>query len=85
MWVSFHLRNIALKFFCWIALRFRDITYANNPQSFEDLLSNEKQTKPFVSLKDQVSITQSVLTAALLAQVDNALNGADWNLFCRDT
>ena len=22
MWVSFHLRNIALKFFRWVALRF---------------------------------------------------------------
>ena len=42
-----------------------------------------KQKKPFVSLKDQV--TQSFLTAALLAQVDNVPNGADSNLFCRDT
>ena len=72
-------------FFRWIALRFRDITYANNPQSFGDLLLNEKQKKPFVSLKDQVTITQSFLTAASLAQVDNAPNGADSNLFCRDT
>ena len=50
-----------------------------------DLLLNEKQKKPFVSLKDQVTITQSILTAASLAQVDNAPNGADSNLFCRDT
>ena len=42
-----------------------------------------KQKKPFVSLKDQV--TQSFLTAGSLAQVDNAPNRADSNLFCRDT
>ena len=53
--------------------------------SFGDLLLNEKQKKPFVLLKDQVTITQSFLTAASLAQVDNARNGADSNLFCRDT
>ena len=53
--------------------------------SFRDLLLNEKQKKPFVSLKDQVTITQSFLTAAPLAQVENTPNGADFNLFCRDT
>ena len=53
--------------------------------SFGHLLLNEKQKKPFVSLKDEVSITQLFLTAASLAQVDNALNEADSNLFCRDT
>ena len=36
-----------------------------------------KQKKPFVSLKDEVTITQSFLTAASLAQVDNAPNKAD--------
>ena len=41
--------------------------------SFGDLLLNEKQKKPFVSLKDQVTITQSFFTAASLAQVENAL------------
>ena len=46
---------------------------------------NEKQKKPFVSLKDEVTITQSLLTSASLAQVDNAPNGDDSNLFCRDT
>ena len=46
---------------------------------------NEKQKKPFVSLKDEVTITQSFFTAASLAQVDNAPNEADTNLFCRDT
>ena len=53
--------------------------------SFGDLLLKEKQKKPFVSLTDQVTITQSFFTAASLAQVDNALNGADSNLFCGDT
>ena len=104
--------------------------------SFGDLLLNEKQKKPFVSLKDEITITpdsspvvfiqeirrreiweprkgaqghilcssnshaavcyikttgdksaitQSFLTAASLAQVDNAPNEADSNLFCRDT
>ena len=37
----------------------------------------EKQKKPFVSLKDEVTITQLFLTAASLAQVDNAPNEAD--------
>ena len=45
--------------------------------SFGDLLLIEKQKKPFVSLKDEVTITQSFLTAASLAQVDNAPNEAD--------
>ena len=53
--------------------------------SFGDLLLNEKQKKPFVLLKDEVTITQSFFTAASLAQVDNAPNEADANLFCRDT
>ena len=53
--------------------------------SFGDLLLNEKQKKPFVSLKDEVTITQSFFTAASLAQVHKALNEADVDLFCRDT
>ena len=53
--------------------------------SFGDLLLNEKQKKPFVSLKDEVTITQSFFTVASLAQVDNGPNEADANLFCRDT
>ena len=32
-----------------------------------------------------MTLTQSLLTSASLAQVDNAPNGADSNLFCRDT
>ena len=53
--------------------------------SFGDLLLNKKQKKPFVSLKDELTVTQSLLTSASLSQVDNAPNGADSNLFCRDT
>ena len=36
-----------------------------------------KQKKPFVSLKDEVTTTQSFLTAASLAQVNNVPNEAD--------
>ena len=32
-----------------------------------------------------MTITQSFLTAASLAQVDNVPNGADSNFLCRDT
>ena len=49
-----------------------------------DLLLNEKQKKPFVSLKDVVTITHLYLTTASLAQVDEVLYGPDSNLFCRD-
>ena len=88
MWVSFDLRNIALKFFLLGCSSFSRYCACKQPSvfqaaSFGDLLLNEKQKKPFVSLKDQV--TQSFLTAASLAQVDNAPNGADSNLFCCDT
>ena len=56
------------------------------PRAFSrDLLLNEKQKKPFVSLNDEVTIIHESLTTASLAQVDKALNGADSNLFCRDT
>ena len=90
MWVSFYLRNIALNFF---SLGFSSLSryyVCKQPSvfqaaSFGDLLLKEKQKKPFVSLTDQVTITQSFFTAASLAQVDNALNGAYSNLFCRDT
>ena len=90
MWVPFHLRNIALNFFslgCSSLLRYYVCKQPSVFQavSFGDLLLKEKQKKPFVSLTDQVTITQSFFTAASLAQVDNALNGADSNLFCRDT
>ena len=88
MWVSCHLRNIALKFFSLGCSSFSRYYVCKQPSvfqaaSFGDLLLNEKQKKPFVLLKDQV--TQSFLTAASLAQVDNAPNRADSNLFCRDT
>ena len=90
MWVSFHLRNIAPKFFSLGCSSFSRYYVCKQPSvfqaaSFGDLLLNEKQKKPLVSLKDQVTITQSFLTAASLAQVDNMPNGADSNLFCRDT
>ena len=48
------------------------------------LLLNEKEKKPFVSLKDEVTIIHQSLSTALLAQVDEVLNGPDSNLFCRD-
>ena len=53
--------------------------------SFGDLLLNEKQKKPFVSLKHEVTIKKLFLIAASLAQADSAPNEADLNLFCRDT
>ena len=49
-----------------------------------DLLLNEKQKKPFVSLNHGVSIIQESPTTALLAQVAKVLNGPDSSLFCPD-
>ena len=76
-------------FFPWSLLPFWDITYAKKhifPRaSSGDLLLDEKQKKPFVSLSDQVTIIPNALTTASLAQADKALNGPDSNLFCRDT
>ena len=75
MWASFYPRNIALKF----VLQGLSSLSRNNvcktdsvfqAASFGDLLLNEKQKKPFVWLKDEVTITQLSLTAALLAQMD---------------
>ena len=90
IWVSFYLRNIALNLFslgCSLLSRYYVCKQPSVFQavSFGDLLLNEKQKKPFVSLKDEVTITQSLLTSVSLAQVDNAPNGDDSNLFCRDT
>ena len=85
MWVSFHLRNIALKFFSLDCSSFSRYYIYKQPSVFWRSIVKRKTKKPFVSLKDQVTITQSFLTAASLAQVDNAPNGADSNLFCRDT
>ena len=48
-----------------------------------DLLLNEKQKKPFVSLNHGVTIVHEFLTTALLAQVHKVPNGADSSLFCR--
>ena len=68
---------------------FRDITYAKKhiflSPSPGDLLLNEKQKKPFVSLTHGVSIIHESPTTASLAQVAKALNGANSSLFCRDT
>ena len=44
-----------------------------------DLLLNGKQKKPFVLLKGEVTINNT-----LISQVDEALNGPDSNLFCPD-
>ena len=49
-----------------------------------DLLLNEKQEKPFVSLNHGVSIIHESPTTASLAQVAKALNGPDSSLFCPD-
>ena len=48
---------------------------------------NEKQKKPFVSLRFIIRIiTQiTVVTAASLAQAIKARNGAGLDLFCHDT
>ena len=40
-----------------------------------DLLLNEKQKKPFVSLKDEVTIMHRSLTTASLTQVERRLTG----------
>ena len=90
MWPSFQLKNITLYIFPLVCPSFSRYYVCKQPSvfqatSFGDLLLNEKQKKPFVSLKDEVTITQSFFTAASLAQVDNAPNKADANLFCRDT
>ena len=86
MWVSFHLRNIALNFFSLGCSSLSRYYVCKQPSvfqaaSFGDLLLNKKQKKPFVSLKDEVTITQSLLTSASLAQVDNAPNGDESNCF----
>ena len=86
MWPPLQLKNITLYFFSLICSSFSRYYVCKQPSvfqaaSFGDLLLNEnkrfKQKKPFVSLKDEVTITQSFLTAASLAQVDNASNEAD--------
>ena len=38
MWVSVHLRSIALKFFPWAALRFREITFSKKAHWLEKLV-----------------------------------------------
>ena len=75
MWASFYLRNIALKFVSQgLFSLFRNNVCKTDSvfqaASFWDLLLNEKQKKPFVWLNDEVTITQRLLAAASLAQVD---------------
>ena len=87
---SFQLKNITLYFVLLVCSSFLRYYVCKQPSvfqaaSFGELLLNEKQKKPFVSSKDKVTVTQLSLTAASLAQVDNAPNEADSNLFCRDT
>ena len=82
MWPPLQLKNITLNFFSLICSSFSRYYVCKQPSvfqaaSFGDLLLNEKQKKPFVSLKDEVTITQSFPTAASLAQVDNVPNEAD--------
>ena len=45
---------------------------------------NEKQKKPFVSLRFIVRKLRKLVTAASLAQAIKAQNGAGLDLFCRD-
>ena len=52
-------------------------TFFQGDASSGDLLLNEKQKKPFVSLKHGVSIIQESPTTASIAQVVKALNGPD--------
>ena len=82
MWRPLQLKNITLYLFSLICSSFSRYYVCKQPSvfqvaSFGDLLLKEKQKKPFVSLKDEVTITQLFLTAASLAQVDNAPNEAD--------
>ena len=94
MWSSFQLKNITLYFFFVGLLFVFEILRMQTTLSFSSGVfwrsivkwkTKETFCKPFVSLKDEVSITQLFLTAASLAQVDNAPNEADANLFCCDT
>ena len=63
MWASFYPRNIALKSFLQGLSSLTRNTVCKTDSvfqaaSFGDLLLNEKQKKPFVWLKDEVTITQ---------------------------
>ena len=69
LWISFHLRNIALNFFSLGCSLFSRYYVCKQPSvfqaaSFGDLLLNEKEKKPLVSLKYEVTIMQSFLTSA---------------------
>ena len=49
--------------------------------SFGDVLLNEKQRKPIVTLNNEFTIIHRFLTTASLARVDKALNRPDTNWF----
>ena len=54
---SIEQKNNTLYFFAGLLFVFGEITYAKfQAASFGDLLLNEKQKKPFVLLKDDVTI-----------------------------
>ena len=79
--------NVLHVFFPEVCFLF-EITYAIKHiflrPSSGDLLLNEKQKKPFVSLNHGVSIIHESPATALLAQVAKALNSPDSSLFCPD-
>ena len=81
--------NVLHGFFPEVFLLFEILLYVCEKHIFlgassGDPLLNEKQKKPFVSLNHGVTIIHESLTTASLAQVDKALNGLDWSLFCPD-
>ena len=56
LWASFYLRSIALNFLGWVALRFREITYAKTQFSKRHLLEiccrTENKRSPMIVLLD---------------------------------
>ena len=56
LWASFYLRSIALNFLHWVALRFREITYAKTQFSKRHLLEiccrTENKRNPMIILLD---------------------------------
>ena len=82
MWVSFHLRNIALKFFPLGCSSFSRYYVCKQPSvfqaaSFGDLLLNKKQKETFCFAKGS-SDYNTIFSHFCF--VDNAPNGADSNL-----
>ena len=77
------LHVFSLKFASSLRYYVCEKTHFLRPSS-GDLLLNEKQKKPFVSLNHGVSIIPESPTTASLAQVAKALNGPESSLFCPD-